>query len=84
MLQHILGKTLLVMSLNGHKLSLGLLIIRINCQLLQLGQVGKPLISDMGGNPLCQLRIGMVNPSSLGNTVCFVGEFLRIHLVEVS
>ena len=32
---------------------------------------------------LCQLRIGMEQPSSLGNAVCFVIEFFGIQLIKI-
>ena len=58
-------------------------ILCIRHQLFQLIQIGNPTLADGFGNQLCQLRIGMEQPSSLGNAVCFVIEFFGIQLIKI-
>ena len=83
MLADIFRQTNLVLVLDIHKFLLGLLVVRINLQPVNLGKVCNPVRSDMGAHPVCEKRIAVKQETPLGNTVGLVIEFLRHHLIEI-
>ena len=77
------GEAQLILVLDVHKLKLALLILCKEFQLLDMGKVGYPLISNLGGDPVCQKRVAVKQEPSLGYSVGLVVELLRHHLIEV-
>ena len=67
-----------------HKLLLSSFVICVNFQLRQFRQICDPAVPDMIGDPGSQQRVGMKEETSLGDTVCLVIEFFRVHLIEIS
>ncbi|SCH33629.1 Uncharacterised protein [uncultured Clostridium sp.] len=76
-------QTHLVLILDVHEFLLRLLVVCVDFQLADLGQVGDPLVADVVGHPLSQQRIAVKQETTLGNTVGLVVELLRHHLVEI-
>ncbi len=83
MLFDIFGKTHLILVLDIHELMLRLLVVCVDRQPFHSGQIRNPLVSYMSRHPFRQKRIAMKQEASLGNSVSFVVEFLRHHLVEI-
>ena len=83
-LKNILGKTLFVLVFDIHEFLKSFLVICINLQFFQFCKIGDPSVSDVIGNPVCQKLISVKQETSLGNTICLIVEFLRIHFIEVS
>ena len=79
----ILCQTHLVLILDVHKFLLCFLVIRIHSQLLDLGQVGDPLVTDVCRYPVCQQRVSVQQEAALRDTVGLVVEFLREHFIEI-
>ena len=82
-LQDVFRQTHLVLVLDIHELLLGLLVVRVNLQLRDLGQVGDPLVADVGRYPVSQQRVSVKQETALGDAVGLVVELLRHHLIEV-
>ena len=72
-----------VLIFDVHKFRLGLLIIGIDCQAGDLGQIRDPVRAHMSGDPVCQQGIAVEQESSLGNAVGTQRSTVRHHLVEV-
>ena len=83
MLENVLGQSYLVLVLDVHELMLRLLVVRIYLQMTQYSKIRDPLVTDMGGHPLCQERIGMKEEPSLCDTVRLVVELVGHQLVEI-
>ena len=82
-LQDILGKAHLVVILDIHELLLSLIVVRIDLQAGNLGQIRDPLAAAVIRHPISQKRIAVKQKSSLGDAVGLIVEALREHLVEV-
>ena len=73
----------LVLVLDIHKLLLTSLVVGVNLQLLHVGQVGDPVVTDLVGHPVSQQRIAVEEETSLSNTVGLIVELLGHHLIEI-
>ena len=82
-LQDVFRQAHLVLILDIHELLLGLLVVGVNLQLRDLGQVGDPLVSDVGRYPVSQQRVAVKQETALSDAVGLVIELLRHHLIEV-
>ncbi len=80
----IFRKANLVSVFDVHELLLSLLVIHIDFQLGDLGQIGDPLVPDMVCHPFCQQRISVKQETPLSDTVGLVIKLLRHHLVEIT
>ena len=80
----VLRKTDLVLVLDVHELLLALLVIHIDREFFDIGEVGDPLVSNLVGYPVCKQRVSVKKETSLGDTVRLVVELLRHHLIEVT
>ena len=80
----VLRKTDLVLVLNVHEFLLALLIIHIDREFFDIGEVGDPLVSNLVGYPVCKERVSVKKETSLGDTVRLIVELLRHHLIEVT
>ena len=60
-----------------------LLVVGIQRKLMDLRQIGDPVIAHLICHPLSQQRIAVEQEPSLCDTVCLVVEFLRHHLIEI-
>ena len=82
-LQDIFRKALLVLELDVHKFLLGSLVVHIQFQLADLGEICDPVRTDVVCYPFCQKLVSVKEEASLGDAVGLVVEFLRHHLIEV-
>ena len=57
--QDIFRKPYLVQVLDIHKFLLGFFILRVNLQLSDGRKIRNPVVSHMGGHPVCQKRISV-------------------------
>ena len=73
----------LVLVLDIHELLLAFLVVRVYFQLLYMGQVGDPFVTDLISHPLSQQGVAVQQEAALGDTVGLIVELLRHHLVEV-
>ena len=73
-----------ILIFNIHKFLAALLILRIDCQLADMGQIRDPLIPYLIGHPLSQKRVAVKQETPLGNSVCLIVEFFRHHLIEIA
>ena len=74
-------KTDLVLVLNIHEFLLALLIIHINRNFFNIGEICD-LISDLVVSPSLQGAVSVKQETSLGDTVCLIIKFLRHHLTS--
>ena len=82
-LQNVFRKTLFVLEFNVHKLLKCFLIISVYFQLADLGKICDPVWSNMVCDPCSKVLVSMKKETSLSDTVGFVIEFLRHHLIEI-
>ena len=82
-LEDVLGQTDFVLVLDVHELLLGLRVVHIDLKFLHVGQVGDPLVTDLIGHPLGEIRVRVKEESSLRDAVRLVVELLGEHLIEV-
>ena len=76
-------KDFLTLHLHIHKFLLQILIIYVLHQILQSLRVGLECRADRFFQQIAQLRVGVQQPSSVRDTICFVVEFIRIDVIEV-
>ena len=76
-------KANLVLIFDVHKLLLTLLIVHINAQFADMGEICDPVVADLVGYPGSQQRVSVKQESSLSDTVGLVVELLRHHLIEI-
>ena len=74
----------LVISLDRHETFTEGCIICIRDQFLQLIQICNPILTDFFTDQVSQFSVGVYQPSSLGDPVCFIVEFFRIQFIEIS
>ena len=83
MLFNISCKAHLVLVFNVHELLPAPGVFCIDCQAVNMRQIGDPVAADLFRNPISQKRISMKKEPSLGDAVGLVVEFFRHHLIEV-
>ena len=82
-LEDIFCQAYFVLVLDVHELFLRLGVVHVDFQFLHLGQIRDPLVADLVGDPLGQVRIAVKKESSLRDAVGLVVELLGEHLIEV-
>ena len=76
-------KDFLALHLHIHKFLLQILVIYILHKILQTLRVCFKIRTNRLFQQVAQLRVGVQQPSSVCDTVCFVVEFIRIDVMEV-
>lgn len=79
----VLCKTDLILVLDLHKLLLAFLVLCTGKKLCNMGQICDPLVSNLGGYPVCQKRVAVKQEAPLSNAVCLIVELLRHHFIEI-
>ena len=71
-LQDVVGQADLILVLDVQEFLPGLLVVRVDAQLLHAGEVGDPLVADVVGDPVRQERVAVQEEPSLGDAVISV------------
>ena len=69
--------------LDFHETTAEVFIFCVRQEFFQFCQFCNPAIANGFRDEPCQTMVGMEEPSSLGDTICFIIEFFRIQFIEV-